>query len=501
MKHFLFILFFISIFFSCTDELMPGTGEEQAVTYTRGTLTVNIENPADVATRSTEWYDSYFASSDIYEDENKHERWRHNLTLVFFDSDLLLEHINVPGPPVDLTNDSGKASDVYGTGQTEYMAFTLGLQGINITTGAHYFYILCNLPSEFMYALRDYCNERIGTLTKDDFEKLVLNPATLGLEGEYGEYMAEDIAGRETIALTPELDYINKPLCFMSNVTSPAPYYLAPYTVMPDGGSYPAVNGFMMTIGKAFAKVSVAYIQDEADKRLTDVQWRIVNDPKHTYMLPNIFKGQVHTPHYDKEVENGNFNAYFENYFNPNSHIEKTFPDSTNFSWRDATIAENGKKNHAYCLENGNLTPLQGNSTMVLVKARYLPAQWLNPDDSPGNENPEGTFWRIKNKNGTYLSGYYNAAPRVGSSQETVKYEGGITYYPIWLETDGRYMVERNHFYKIAITDVLSAGAPDLDNVMDPMEPLAYLSTDTRSADIKKNLPEVATCIRWKQKN
>ncbi|MCD8179791.1 MAG: hypothetical protein LUE98_21275 [Tannerellaceae bacterium] len=422
---------------------------------------------------------------------------------MYFDSDFRLEHFSID-TIANLTHDSGRASDIYGEGKPEYMAFTLGYQGLNITTGAHYFYILCNLPSDYMYSLRGYCLDRIGELTKDEFEKLVLTPSALGKD--WGEYMLEDIAGYPVIAYEGAENEMIKPRCFMTNVTSPAPYYLAPYTIMPDGGSFPAVNGFTMTIGKAFAKVSVAYVEEEAGQRLSDVQWRIVNDPKHTYMLPNIFKGQVHTPHYDADPT-GNFDDYFEKYFNPNSHISKNIllPDSTNFSWRTATtkttIEENENKNHAYCFENGNKTVLQGNSTMVLVKAKYIPEQWLNPDDSPGNETLDGTFWRIKNNNGKYLSGYYNAEPGVGSSQEAIKYENGITYYPIWLETDGRYMVERNHFYKIAITDVLSAGAPDLDNVMDPMEPLVYSSTDTKSADSGKNLPETATSIRWKQKN
>ncbi|MCC8153149.1 MAG: hypothetical protein LIP01_02375 [Tannerellaceae bacterium] len=277
---------------------------------------------------------------------------------------------------------------------------------------------------------------------------------------------------------------------------------MAPYTIIPGGGSYPAPNGIRMSIGKAFAKVSVAYIPEITNGTLENVEYRIINDPKHMYLVPNKFKGQVHTPHYDKPVEPGKFNEYFDEYFNENSHIKKTFPDSINFSWRPATVDKEKNKAFAYCMENGNKTPLQGNSTMVLVKAKYKPAQWLNPDDSVGNETLDGTFWRIRNTTtGTYSSGYYTAEPIVGSTQEAIVYPEGITYYPIWLETNNKYTVERNHYYKIAITEVLSAGAPDLDSVMSPESPLEYPSTETRTAVSGTNLPEVAKCIGWKQKN
>ncbi|MCD8166705.1 MAG: hypothetical protein LUE93_11680 [Bacteroides sp.] len=151
-------------------------------------------------------------------------------------------------------------------------------------------------------------------------------------------------------------------------------------------------------------------------------------------------------------------------------------------------------------MENGNAIPLQGNSTMVLVKAQYTPAEWL---DREGNitKSPslDGTFWRIKNASGTYRSGYYAEEPVVPGSQTVERYEGGITYYPIWLETEGKYMVERNHYYKLAITEVISAGANSLKSVMSPETTLT--TNTTRSTAFGKSLPEAATTIRWIQKN
>ncbi|MCC8134807.1 MAG: hypothetical protein LIP04_15445 [Tannerellaceae bacterium] len=332
---------------------------------------------------------------------------------------------------------------------------------------------------------------RVGELTKDEFEKIILKDHTI-----------EDIAGVELYSNTGDL----KRRCLMTPMTSPAPYYMAPYDIIIGSGSYPEVNGVDTKIGKAFAKVAVAYIPlpEQSTGSLTGVSYRIINDPKETYLFPNIFKGQVHTPHYEKTIENDDFDAYFTAYFNLNSHIEKTFTDSTNFSWRAATLIPKDQKNYAYCLENGNKTPLQGNSTMVLVRAQYIPDEWLNADKTPGEEANDGTFWRIRNTaTGAYFAGYYNEKPPVFGTQEAVEYPEGITYYPIWLETDGKYMVKRNHYYKIAITEVLSAGAPDLQSVMDPAQPLGNSAGDnsieTRSAGSANNLPEIARCIRWEQ--
>lgn len=151
-------------------------------------------------------------------------------------------------------------------------------------------------------------------------------------------------------------------------------------------------------------------------------------------------------------------------------------------------------------MENGNKIPLQGNSTFLLVKAKYNPAEWLDKNGNPGTAHQEGTFWRIK-RGGFYTTGYYNDVPdraELGSG-EAIKYDKGITYYPIWLQTDGKYEVRRNGFYKIALTQVLNAGAPSLDSVIDPKAPLEDI-TDTRSLTTSGNdFPDITPSIIWQQ--
>ncbi len=491
MKKLLSIFLCLGIIVSCTREMVvaPEVEDDNA---TLGCLNVFIENPA-VATRSVWAYDDWFPDGDIFSNDGKQERWLHNLSLAYFDDDMLLEYF---GTSVDHTA-MQRGADIY-SGYTaadnkEYSVFTLGITPFFLTTGSHYFYIFCNVPPDFLYEMQEAYKDRVGKLTKDEFESIVLG------------FSVEDVA-----APFYTQDMRSQPRCMMTNITSPEPYYMADKSFIVGGGSYPEMNRISMEIGKAFAKVSLAYIKSEAGDLLSDIQYRILNDPKKMYMLSNIFGGQVYTPHYDKDPGN-DFDSYFAEYFNENSGISKVDdPSNEYFQWRNASEPDDRdptddevtdyKKTHAYCLENGNKTPLQGNSTMVLVKARYNPEKWLNPDGTQGTPSLDNTFWRVRNSGG-YLSGYYNAKPDVAGSYTTVEYPQGITYYPIWIQTDGKYMVKRNHYYKIAITEVLSAGAATLEEVMTPEAELETDGTGTRSITSGSRLPEAATSIRWEQNN
>ncbi|MCD8166706.1 MAG: hypothetical protein LUE93_11685 [Bacteroides sp.] len=205
-----------------------------------------------------------------------------------------------------------------------------------------------------METLENFLKNQIGILTKDEFEKLTTFP--------YYPRTIEDIT--EILHTTNnEEGIVYKPRCMMTNTVSPPPHYMADKSLTTgDKVSYPDINGISMTIGKSFAKVSVA-IPEGACPTLSDVEYRIVNDPVHMYMLPNIFKGQVHTPHYDKDP-GSDFNTYFTEYFNPKSHIlyefkedelgeyDNTTNDNTaplykcNFTWRKANTSTTATKKH-----------------------------------------------------------------------------------------------------------------------------------------------------------
>ncbi|MCC8153150.1 MAG: hypothetical protein LIP01_02380 [Tannerellaceae bacterium] len=213
MKKLFFIFFSLVIFASCTQEVIITPEEDgEDVTYTTGYIQVALDSP-DITTRGETWpYDDYFPNGNIYHADSKQERWRHNVSLAYFDADFLLEQFNIP-TVTDLTGSGGIASDIYLDGSVEYTAFSLGIGNLTITTGAHYFYILANLPPEYMYKLRTYCNSRKGEMTKDEFEKLVI-------EG----YTIEDLAGVELYSSSNDL----KRRCIMTNITSPLPHIIWP---------------------------------------------------------------------------------------------------------------------------------------------------------------------------------------------------------------------------------------------------------------------------------
>ncbi|MCD8042575.1 MAG: hypothetical protein LUH10_05875 [Tannerellaceae bacterium] len=484
LKKLLIIFLYVCIV-SCTKEIVIHNNDDN-ITYTEGNLTVYLEN-MEVSTKSGWPYDDYFSSSDIYEDDCKPERGLFNSLLVSFDSNFLLEYYTktITGiyyyPPAIDNIAKGRG--------TAYTAFTLGTGDITLTTGAHYFYVLCNLSEEMHNSLLDWLDREQGSLVKDDFERKVLSFPLDTLVKKFEGWDAPNALH-------------SSQRCMMTNMVSPAPDYMASKD-QNSTGSYPSTNNVTSYIGKAFAKASLAYIpENEAHNRLSDVRYRVINVPKNIYLLPNIFDNQVETPHFEKNYQNGysNFNEYYEEWFDDTYQLPTTDDDN----WLEATTdKDQTNKTHVYCMENGNKTPLQGNSTFLLVKAKYNPleTEWLNKDGSKGTKTSNGTFWRIK-RAGYYTAGYYNEEPDITvlGSGEPVEYPQGTTYYPIWLQTDGNYEVRRNGFYKIALTQVLSAGAPSLDSVIDPVAPL---DKTTRESSFTKSgteyFPDINTGIRWEQ--
>ncbi len=299
MKKWLFILLSIGILSSCTQESLPPVKDNEPG-YTAGEIKVYIQDP-EATTRSNWEYDDYFPNSNILHKDTKIERWLHNLWLVSFDSNFLLEYAV---KYLDYSKDSQIATNTLENENNKegaFSVFTLGIGGIPLTTGAHYFYILSNLHPKDMETLENFLKNQIGILTKDEFEKLTTFP--------YYSRTIEDIT--EILHTTNnEEGIVYKPRCMMTNPVSPPPHYMADKSLTTGGVSYPDVNGISMKIGKSIAKGSVA-IPEGTCTTLSNVEYRIVNDPVQMYMLPNIFNGQVHTPHFDIEPDS-DFGEYFD---------------------------------------------------------------------------------------------------------------------------------------------------------------------------------------------
>ncbi|MCD8193308.1 MAG: hypothetical protein LUD74_01930, partial [Tannerellaceae bacterium] len=457
----------------------PVDDDTDEITYTEGNLSVYVES-MEVTTRSGWPYDDYFSSSSIYHDDSKIERGRFNTCAISFNSDLLLEYYT---DQITASYFYPPATDILAS-KDEFTAIPLGTsEKTPLTTGAHYFYVICNTPKGMFDEIVRWFNEKKGVLTKDEFETYVI---------EYPiDSLVTKFEGVEDYGLH------STQRCMMTNIVSPSPDYMASKD-QNSTGSYPSSNNAKTNVGKVFAKASLAYIPEtEQDRRLTDVSYKVINLPKSIYFMPNIFNGRVETPHYNIDFT-GDFDACYEEYFDKKYKL----PDDDNENWLEATTSKDQTdKTHVYCMENGNKIPLQGNSTFLLVKAKYNPEIWLNKDGSRGTAHSEGTFWRIK-RAGYYTADYYNEEPdaAVVGSGTTEEYPEGITYYPIWLQTDGKYEVRRNGFYKIALTQVFSAGAPSLESVIDPLAPLEESiqpSSLTRSGT--GNFPDITTSIQWQQ--
>jgi len=184
------------------------------------------------------------------------------------------------------------------------------------------------------------------------------------------------------------------------------------------------------------------------------VKFKVVNNPSQAFVFPTITNGQVYTPLF-------NSTFYEENYLGA-AH-----------DYQDVIL--NNEGTYTYCMENANMSELQGNSTMVYIKAVFEPTELWDAAGDP-MQPTESTFWRIRNENtGIWETGYYGEEPTTSEiGKEVIKFEDGICYYHAWLknEASGLYMVKRNTYVKLTITAVYGSGEPGEGGGIDPEKPI-----------------------------
>ncbi|MCD8193677.1 MAG: Mfa1 family fimbria major subunit [Tannerellaceae bacterium] len=225
-----------------------------------------------------------------------------------------------------------------------------------------------------------------------------------------------------------------------------------------------------LSVGRAMAKVSVASdlaanprsLTQQPNGELTDITYKIINNPQEIYVVPSIISNVLYTPWYY-----GAKGSYFDS---PGLLADNYVP-----------ISRKGALTQIYCMENANQTPNSGNSTMAVIKGIYTPDVLYRADGSTlftgyqkGNH-----FWRIANvTNGvitSYEDKYYGENPSqlLTQGQEAIKYTNGETYYLIYLRNTSSaapYTVKRNSYYNIDITSVSNAGSGSIDTT-DPEDP------------------------------
>ncbi|MCD8260256.1 MAG: hypothetical protein LUD15_01135, partial [Bacteroides sp.] len=322
---------------------------------------------------------------------------------------------------------------------------------LDLEPGGYYFYTILNLPGTFKTEVINLLEGKESSLTKDEFEQKVLNVTLEDITDEQKGFM-------------------------MTNSTPPV--FRAIYSEEQIKEDDTRSNEVVITAGRAAGKISFAYVASEVQTgelhgSLTDIKYTLLNNLSQMYLMPVIENDILLTPHY-----NGDYAA---DYFSPTAKDE-------DIKWLGATTIETINKNepltYGYCIENHNKTSLKSNSTMVLIKAKFIPAVWLNKDGTEGTSTTDGTFYRIGQFNTkgdllAYTQGYYNEKPDAiveelnnqipaSGPYKWVEYSNGITYYGFWPGNNGRHQVKRNNYYRIAITHIHEAGAPEPGDTIDP---------------------------------
>ncbi|MCD7936262.1 MAG: Mfa1 family fimbria major subunit [Tannerellaceae bacterium] len=449
------VILFIGFLFvtACTREVVvTPTGEEA-----QEKVPVSIRFALDGAakTKSGDWkYDEYFPG--ITPEEQKVT----NILLVAFKNTILEEYAYYEEE--EFKEDENDSSIIILGKEDEDL--------LDLEPGPHYFYAFMNLPADLYTTAMSLLQDREGELTKDEFEKKILSVSLDYLTGE------EE--------------------CFiMTNTTAPEVrgIYSLEQIELSNGALH---NNITIQVGRAVGKISFAYVADQVQTgelhgSLSDISYKILNNPTQMYLMPVFQNEALITPHY-------NYTTYPAGYFTPWIKDANVMDDTAASPWLPATTSASDTEHlaYGYCIENSNSQPLKSTSTMLLIQATFTPTVWVdqdgtvsgtNPDGTKGTPSVDGTFYRIGHYSGTgflyaYLQGYYNEHPtevlkelgRPSSTQGGGEYRAdeylqGKTYYGFWPVNDnGLHQTKRNNYFKIAITQVHGAGYKDPGDTVDP---------------------------------
>lgn len=268
------------------------------------------------------------------------------------------------------------------------------------------------------------------------------------------------------------------------------------------------------------AKVSLASdldpndITQQIDDELTQpngtldaLSYKIINNPKQMFLVPNITSGILTTPYYGLYVGD------------PTSIDASKYFESHNSSQPDnyIPVSKTPNKTYAYCIENANLTPRQGTATIAVINGIFTPGGsaliydniadavaatprttdvtygttfyrlWIPPYDDNGSpaggdydlpyflDNPENDPTNYE----AYLQTQHpNLAAADYDDIIISEYTNGQCYYRLPLENEANtlapYTVKRNSYYMIDIKKVSGPGYTDEDGggIIDPTDPL-----------------------------
>lgn len=426
---------------SCTKEVVTVIDVPKEIE--KSTISIKISLGSDVRTRSGWTYDDYFPSAIPTPEESTVS----NVLLIIFKNIYLEEYALYESEGVngDFTLDEStntitlhKAED----GENE----------IDLEPGVHFFYAILNIPEGLYQEIEPLLENGKYTLTKESFEKQVME---VGLD-----YLQGGGTGGNGFIMT--------------NSTLPASTVVYSESQLEEFGR--TENEISISVGRALVKISLAYVPEKTGKlhgALEDIKYTVVNHPSQMYLMPVIEDEKLITPHYTTmNIPAG----YFIDPIRELAEKEK----NREVNWLTATTEKKDKDTYdfAYCIENNVKKHLKSTTTGLVIRGKFVPSQWLNKDGTIGATTTDDSFWRIAEIDNdgyllAYTKGYYNESPdslcaTMGSNFEVKKYSNGICYYTFWPSSNDEHQIKRNDFHKIVITHIHGAGAPDIDEIIDP---------------------------------
>lgn len=300
---------------------------------------------------------------------------------------------------------------------------------VQVAEGSYTIYALTNLNDEQRTALKARNSTQFG----DALARTLAETASFSTGGSEGFVSAgktENVSTKKT-----------KDLAAGQAETIEVSRVVAKVRVTATTKNYTATNGA--------TKDNKGYI--------SDVKYRLGNMNTTMYYFPTT-AGQ--DPNFSVSNASGDATSQEETAFG-NSYKEYPFTgdEATVQKWTNVLTANDETAgNQVYALENTNAKYYVGNTTYVLVQAKFEP-QTIQV----GGTRVGKTFW-LGNNDGQFYND--EASAKAASNSAPVEYKDGICYYHIWAgQTDpsgnpDAAAFSRNHFYHIDIKDINGIGSP-----------------------------------------
>lgn len=316
---------------------------------------------------------------------------------------------------------------------------------INAKTGAKLIYALANIPAA-MFTVID--GSSIGA-----FERKLLNLS--------GSPIVSTVD--PTVIATVDNKF------WMTNLSGPTEKLL----VLDE-----AQNKIVVSVGRIVSKVMVKPTTPSMNTTtgtLTNMSFKMAYLARQNYLMPASEGNLRITPYFEETTTT----------LNPANYFVPPVGDNT-FQEANGTL-------FAYASENAHRTPLEGNSTTILIKGLFTPKQFIDPATGLVDTKYTGSaFHLIKTSgasDGVVLNTCYTRAPTqpeinkiLGTTTGiTLPYANGLVYYRLIVNgsTGAKNATIRNMYYDVTITSVNGPGSNTESGAL-PGNPGQEVSQDTK---------------------